>query len=87
MKIQQHIGLYCKNTKYSNYSTTAQNTIILYLLVDLVHIYLVFGCHSSLSIDFTALTCGHIVNYHNAPVRCTCIVTGNFFNVIMEITF
>ena len=35
MKIQQYIGLYCKNTKYCNYSSTALNSITL------VHIYLI----------------------------------------------
>ena len=32
----QYIGPYCKNIKYFNYSTTAMNTILLYLLVDLI---------------------------------------------------
>ena len=66
-----------KHTKYCNYSTRELNTIILYLLVDLVHIYNVLSCgwHTSLNIDFSrwvqmdppprALTCGHIANYHN----------------------
>ena len=80
MKRQQYIGLCCKNKKYCNNGTTTQNTIILYLFVDLVHIYhvLTFACHSKLSIEFsrrdqngsphTAVTHGHVVNYHNAPI-------------------
>ena len=45
-----------QNTKYCNYSIIAAlNTTILNLLVDVVHIYIVltFGCHNSLSIDFS----------------------------------
>ena len=70
---------YCKNAIII--TTTSLITIILHLLVGIVHIYLVltFGCHNSLSIDFslvegpngpsplTALTRGHIADY-NAPV-------------------
>ena len=32
------------NTQYCNYSTTELDTIFLHLLVDLLHIYLVFTC-------------------------------------------
>ena len=38
---QQYIGLYCKNTRYCNYNSTALNTTILHIPIDLVHIYLV----------------------------------------------
>ena len=53
---------------------------MLYLLVDVVHIYLVltFGCHRSLNIAFSrggvqidhpkGLTHTHVANYHNAPI-------------------
>ena len=67
----------------------------LVILVDLVHNYIVltFVCHSSLIIEFcrvvqmhppppspTALSCGHIANYHNPS-----ILSPLFCNVIMII--
>ena len=71
-------------TEPSSYSTTALSTIKLYLLVDLVDIYLPLICDSisSLSLAFSrvvvkcnplpkALTYGNIANYHNAPVPST----------------
>ena len=44
-----------RHIEYCNYSTLVLNTIILNLLVHFIHIYLVitFGCHTSLSIDFS----------------------------------
>ena len=52
---QQYIDLYYNNTKYYNSRTTERNTKILYLLVDLVNVYLElkFGCHSSFNIEFS----------------------------------
>ena len=40
---------------YCNYNTTVLNTILLYVLADLDHIYLVLKCgyHSSFIIDFS----------------------------------
>ena len=49
------IDLYCKNTEYCNYSTISMNTVILYVLINSVHIYLMLPCgsYSLLSIDFS----------------------------------
>ena len=54
MPLLNEIWLYCNNTKYYNYSTTAVNNIVLHILVYLAYMYLVltFDCQTSLSIDF-----------------------------------
>ena len=44
---------------------------------------IIFGCHWLLNIAFSkGLICGHIANYHNAPILSPVC----FFNVIMATT-